>query len=103
MVSSLRHASTRDQRCIVSKYLCFLLFLVTIVLTPDIDDDSPSRNFTLDANSNVMPIGRASKRDQKGRTPAGDNGWFDSRVMSRDHAEIIFQDTSKVGAALFFL
>lgn len=68
--------------------------LATIVLTP-IVDGSPSRNFTLDANNNVMSIGRASKRDQKGRTPAGDNGWFDSRVMSRDHAEIIFQETNK--------
>lgn len=100
-MSALGHASGRDKRCIVSKCLYFFLFLATIVLTSS--DASFSRNLTLDANNNVLPIGRASKRDQKGRTPAGDNGWFDSRVMSRDHAEIIFEEANKVEAALSLL
>jgi hypothetical protein len=35
-----------------------------------------------------VPIGRASTSPSKGFLGAMDNAWFDSPVMSRDHAEI---------------
>jgi predicted component of type VI protein secretion system len=31
-------------------------------------------------------VGRSSKVQSKNIFPAADNGWFDNRVMSRDHA-----------------
>ncbi|KAJ5290295.1 uncharacterized protein N7443_010548 [Penicillium atrosanguineum] len=46
------------------------------------------RSFTLSASNPTIEIGRCSKRGIKNRSPAQDNAWFDSRVMSRDHAEL---------------
>lgn len=48
-----------------------------------------SRTFHLSHEFQTVPIGRASKRGPQPRTPAQENGWFESRVMSRDHAELI--------------
>jgi hypothetical protein len=53
-------------------------------------ESSITRTFTLSRRNPVVEIGRSSKREVKNRTPAKDNGWFDSRVMSRDHAELGF-------------
>lgn len=50
---------------------------------------SPSiRVLHLSPNRRVVQIGRASKNSSKGLLEASDNGWFDSPVMSRNHAEI---------------
>ncbi|KAJ6115662.1 hypothetical protein N7523_006079 [Penicillium sp. IBT 18751x] len=46
------------------------------------------RSFTLSVPNPTIQIGRCSKRGVKNRSPAQDNAWFDSRVMSRDHAEL---------------
>ncbi|KAK4646457.1 hypothetical protein QC761_210650 [Podospora bellae-mahoneyi] len=46
------------------------------------------RQITLTALNNTIAIGRASKVSAKGFVPAENNAWFDSAVMSRDHAEI---------------
>ncbi|KAK0739875.1 hypothetical protein B0T21DRAFT_347135 [Apiosordaria backusii] len=55
------------------------------------------RQITLNASNNVIAIGRASKVSAKGFVPAPDNAWFDSAVMSREHAEIrVDMDEKKV-------
>lgn len=49
----------------------------------------PERRITLTRDNPSMPIGRASKVRSKGFVASSTNGWFDSPVMSRDHAELI--------------
>ncbi|KAK4453840.1 hypothetical protein QBC34DRAFT_194974 [Podospora aff. communis PSN243] len=57
----------------------------------------PERHIMLDATNNTIIIGRASKTSSKGFLAEPDNGWFDSAVMSRKHAEIKADvDTKKV-------
>lgn len=46
------------------------------------------RTIILNPNLLTIPIGRASKSVSKGIVGAQDNAWFDSPVMSRDHAEM---------------
>ncbi|KAK0727090.1 hypothetical protein B0T26DRAFT_747461 [Lasiosphaeria miniovina] len=48
----------------------------------------PERRITMDWTNLLVPIGRASKVQSKGFVAGKDNGWFDSPVMSRSHAEI---------------
>jgi pSer/pThr/pTyr-binding forkhead associated (FHA) protein len=61
-------------------------------------ESSITRSFTLSSRNPVFEIGRSSKREVKNRTPAKDNGWFDSRVMSRDHAELGFNMDKEVSS-----
>ncbi|KAJ5211875.1 uncharacterized protein N7498_003521 [Penicillium cinerascens] len=63
---------------------------VSVVLSPVNFDAKVSlvRSFTLSTSEPSIEIGRCSKRGLRNRTPAKDNAWFDSRVMSRDHAEL---------------
>ncbi|RKF59370.1 putative fha domain protein [Erysiphe neolycopersici] len=46
------------------------------------------RVITLDSQVSKITVSRASKSSSKSLHSAGDNAWFDSPVMSRDHAEI---------------
>lgn len=46
------------------------------------------RVITLNSRLSKITVGRASKSSSKSLFSAGDNAWFDSPVMSRDHAEI---------------
>lgn len=48
----------------------------------------PERRITMNRTNLLVPIGRASKVQSKGFVAGKDNGWFDSPVMSRSHAEI---------------
>ena len=51
------------------------------------DESHPNRVLTLDtANNFTIQIGRGSRSGGKELYPAADNAWFDSRVMSREHA-----------------
>ncbi|KAJ5692961.1 hypothetical protein N7462_002384 [Penicillium macrosclerotiorum] len=61
---------------------------VSIVLNPLASGDSLTRNISLSSSNPSVEIGRSSKRGNKNRSPAEDNGWFDSRVMSRFHADL---------------
>lgn len=49
----------------------------------------PDRRIVLDRKTDSMIIGRASKTPSKGFLADMGNGWYDSPVMSRKHAEII--------------
>lgn len=75
--------------------------IVSVTLTPDDVNLSFSRCFNLSRETHIVLIGRASKRGPLPRIPALDNGWFESRVMSRNHAEIFFCLDKKV--SLLFL
>ncbi|KAK4193107.1 hypothetical protein QBC35DRAFT_469430 [Podospora australis] len=62
---------------------------VHIRLSADDTMDIRERSITLDSDKTSIPIGRVSKIESKGFVAAEDNGWFDSPVMSRQHAEIV--------------
>ncbi|OXV10090.1 hypothetical protein Egran_02148 [Elaphomyces granulatus] len=49
-------------------------------------DAFPYRKMTFTPKFDTIPIGRASKSESKNLAPAEDNGWFESRIMSRNHA-----------------
>lgn len=72
---------------------------VAVTLVPaDSGETCPaSRSFTLSEANPSITLGRSSKRESQNRDPANDNGWFDSRVMSREHAELsICQDRKDI-------
>ncbi|KAF3023802.1 hypothetical protein E8E15_002438 [Penicillium rubens] len=59
---------------------------VTVTLVPLFEDTHPLRTLTITDSDKTVAIGRASKREARKRIPAAENAWFESRVMSRDHA-----------------
>ncbi|KAJ5154350.1 uncharacterized protein N7500_009789 [Penicillium coprophilum] len=59
---------------------------VTVTLAPLFEDTHPLRTLTITDSDITVAIGRASKRETRKRNPATENAWFESRVMSRDHA-----------------
>ncbi|CAG7962500.1 unnamed protein product [Penicillium salamii] len=63
---------------------------VTVTLVPLIDVANPPRSLLLNPSGDHLEvsIGRCSKREIRKRTPAVDNAWYDSRVMSRDHCTL---------------
>ncbi|KAK2799203.1 hypothetical protein FQN51_007033 [Onygenales sp. PD_10] len=62
---------------------------LTVTLTPvNYIDPIPRRVLTITEETDVIVIGRSSKAAAKDLIPARDNAWFDSRVMSRNHAII---------------
>ncbi|TAQ91513.1 hypothetical protein B7494_g233 [Chlorociboria aeruginascens] len=67
---------------------------VNVTLTPS--DGAYARILRLNPNNHSVPIGRASKSVNKGLMAAVDNAWFDSPVMSRDHAEIFLNSDNTV-------
>lgn len=68
-----------------------------ITLTALSGNVSPSeRVIVLGADNLEISVGRASKSIAKGLLGAADNAWFDSPVMSRDHAQIIYNPEDKV-------
>ncbi|KAF7858429.1 hypothetical protein EAF04_009030 [Stromatinia cepivora] len=54
------------------------------------------RVINLNPTQRVLQIGRASKSPIKGLSGATNNAWFDSPVMSRNHAEIIYIPSENV-------
>lgn len=57
-----------------------------MTLVPLFEDLYPLRTLTITDNDKTVPIGRASKRENRNRNPTAENAWFESQVMSRDHA-----------------
>lgn len=71
---------------------------MVITLVNDDDNTVPflKRTLLLDGSKPAAPIGRASKVSSKGFIAAHDNAWFESAVMSRNHAEIVADFEKKV-------
>ncbi|KAH1625731.1 hypothetical protein KXX21_006039 [Aspergillus fumigatus] len=65
-----------DKQAVVTLYPLF---------QPDV---LPFRSLTFAPDTESVKIGRASKREAKGLVPAHHNALFESRVMSRDHAQL---------------
>ncbi|CAG8953134.1 hypothetical protein HYFRA_00003332 [Hymenoscyphus fraxineus] len=68
---------------------------VTVTFTPITGNFAP-RTLLLTPRDDTTPIGRASKSVAKGILGAEDNAWFDSPVMSRDHAELRLNSSTSV-------
>ncbi|KAI2625682.1 hypothetical protein GGR54DRAFT_637462 [Hypoxylon sp. NC1633] len=65
---------------------------ITLISQPSdshLNPSFPKRQFVLSRQTPSVRIGRASKVPTKGFVASADNAWFDSPVMSRDHAELI--------------
>ena len=62
----------------------------------DIPIDPAVRTINLNPTKKTIKIGRASKSLVKGIQGATDNAWFDSPVMSRSHAEIVYITSDRV-------
>ncbi|KAK1771072.1 hypothetical protein QBC33DRAFT_229729 [Phialemonium atrogriseum] len=56
----------------------------------------PHRSIRLDRTNNSVSLGRASKDHAKGFIATEENGWLDSPVMSREHAEIVADFNNQV-------
>lgn len=50
------------------------------------NDPHPVRKLVLKSPAYAVRIGRGSKSSNTELCPAGNNAWFDNRVMSREHA-----------------
>ncbi|OJJ95345.1 hypothetical protein ASPACDRAFT_64611 [Aspergillus aculeatus ATCC 16872] len=59
-------------------------------------DEFPCRSLKFTPDTTDVCIGRASKRESKNLVPCKDNGLFDSRVMSRNHAQLIVRLDKKL-------
>lgn len=71
-----------------------------MTLIPIFEDTHPLRTLTITDNDKTVAIGRASKRETRKRSPAPENAWFESRVMSRDHAFLNIPTDHKVSSNL---
>lgn len=63
------------------------LLAVSITLDVSSDDNVRIRQFTLKPSSQAIRVGRSSRNDEN-FMPAVQNAWFESRVISRNHATI---------------
>lgn len=70
-----------------------------LVTFSDKSKDQPkfqSRRLTLSATTNFRQIGRSSSRYNADLSASPTNGWFDNAVMSREHAEIIWDSDTQL-------
>ncbi|KAK1780813.1 hypothetical protein QBC45DRAFT_391134 [Copromyces sp. CBS 386.78] len=70
-------------------------FSISLTQTPYTEHPYSRRYIVLDSQNPTLTIGRSSKLAAKGFVPSSQNGWYDSPVMSRQHAEIIADFTQK--------
>jgi hypothetical protein len=76
------------------------LAIVTLtVRDPRVNFVLPQRQITLTEQNPSVRVGRASKVAAKGFIAGSDNAWFDSPVMSREHAELIANFDTKASIA----
>lgn len=69
------------------KLLLTISRIAVVTLTPIGAPYELERVFSLNLVTEQVGIGRASRNPAKGLTAAGDNAWFDSPIMSRQHAK----------------
>lgn len=84
----------------ISAILTSRLTMVKAVVIKLFADDNikelPKRSITLTRSNDTLQIGRASKVATKGFVAAANNAWFDSPIMSRNHAEIVANTDDEV-------
>lgn len=83
---------------VLDSYLFRLLTSVAVVTLHPLfrPDVLPFRSLTLASDSDSINIGRSSKRESNNLAPAHHNAWFESRVMSRNHAKLTVSLEEKV-------
>ncbi|KAI9813649.1 MAG: hypothetical protein M1827_003720 [Pycnora praestabilis] len=64
-------------------------------------DDFPFRKLTLTPESRTISVGRSSKSESKNLIAAQDNAWFNSAVMSREHASFVLSEISAVSKFVY--
>ncbi|KAJ5124492.1 uncharacterized protein N7515_008317 [Penicillium bovifimosum] len=69
---------------------------VTVTLLPLFTDTHLPRTIDLTKDDMTIAIGRSSKREGRKRNPENANAWFESRVMSRDHALLTYSPEEKM-------
>ena len=72
--------------------------LAVVTLTPLSNPDEFTRYIELSSTTSKVTIGRASKSETKGLLADRDNAWFDSPIMSRQHAILSMSVLPKVSA-----
>lgn len=75
------------------------LGVVVITLTPLGEPQEFSRRLTINEEIKQVEVGRASRNSDKCLVSANDNAWFDSPIMSREHAKFSAM-ANKVGDKL---
>ena len=71
-----------------TSWLTSCVVLITLrSVNPTMNLGLPDRRVCLSNNDYIRYVGRSSKRN-KAYEPAENNCWFDSPVMSRDHAKL---------------
>lgn len=76
-----------------------VLIIITaalVTLTPLGDSIEQHRTFVVNPTTEHIDIGRASKNENKGLIAAHDNAWFDSPIMSRQHARFTVSTARQV-------
>jgi hypothetical protein len=63
-----------------------VIIRLEVINEEDAGESNAYRYLTLEAPSYSVRIGRGSRSGSKDLEPAENNAWFDSRVMSREHA-----------------
>ena len=74
---------------------CFITVSVQIEVFNNVDS-YPSRRFSLEWPTYQIKVGRGSHSGEKELFPASNNAWFESRVMSRQHAILQADPVTKV-------
>ena len=72
------------------------IYLAVVTLTPLETPDDFTRVIVLSSIKNTISVGRASKNETKGLRAERDNAWFDSPIMSRQHAVLSMSSLPKV-------
>lgn len=72
------------------------IYLAVVTLTPLETPDDFTRVIVLTSTKNKISVGRASKNEAKGLIAERDNAWFDSPIMSRQHAVLSMSALPKV-------
>ena len=68
---------------------------VSVSLIP-LEVGASTRKFTLNPDHDSITVGRASRTSNKGLHAGSDNTWFDSPIMSRQHASFIIDLHARV-------
>lgn len=72
-------------------------YIALITLTPlGASHHERPRVFSITSSRTGVDVGRASKNESKGLIAAKDNAWFDSPIMSRQHARFTVSAGHKV-------
>ena len=65
--------------------------------------DEPLRILKINPTIKYIYVGRASKNATKGLVADENNAWFDSPIMSRQHAKLCISSTHKVSTNPYYL